>query len=124
MICSYCNKGAKLVQGDEIYPGRAKTANNYFWECLPCGAYIACHPFTKTARGTLANFQTRAARQVAHKVFDPFWICYKWTRTDAYLALARVLKIPLKQCHIAEFNEEQCKKVVRICENSAHLLAA
>jgi len=116
VICQYCNKPAKLVQADVIYPHRPDLADKYFWVCNPCNAYVGCHRAGvghgdgTRPLGILANPELRLARAAIHAKLDPLWKSGKCTRRQAYAALADAMDIPAWECHVAMFNLEQCKQ--------------
>ena len=112
--CPYCRLPATLVGGAVIYPHRPDLAEKRFYACLPCGAWVGCHPGTDNALGRLANAELRAAKQAAHAAFDPIWTGGQWRRKDAYKWLAEQLEIDRLQCHIGMFDVDQCRAVVRI----------
>ena len=60
--------------------------------------------------GTLASTKLRQTRQQAHETFDKLWNNYKpkYTRSEAYKALAKHLGLTKEQTHIAQFDYEQC----------------
>lgn len=130
VTCAYCNKPAELVGGEEIYPHRPDLYQKKFWRCRPCKAYVGCHkPNVGYGDGTrplgrLANAELRAAKSAAHAAFDPIWQNGIARRGSAYAWLANKLGIQPKQCHIGEFDVEQCKRVVQIVKENRHELEA
>lgn len=114
--CPYCHNPAKLVGGDVIYPHRPDLFAKKFWQCLPCDAYVGTHKGSKDHQplGRLANAELRAAKQRAHAAFDPIWKSGAMSRSEAYGALARLLGIEKKRCHIGWFDVERCSKVVDV----------
>lgn len=130
VTCAYCNKPAELVGGEEIYPHRPDLYQKKFWRCRPCKAYVGCHkPNVGYGDGTrplgrLANAELRAAKSAAHAAFDPVWQNGFVRRGSAYAWLADKLGIQPKQCHIGEFDVEQCKRVVQIVKENRHELEA
>lgn len=111
--CPYCGSDAEVVTGAVLYGQPwADYAWKKFWRCAPCGAHVGCHGGTETPLGTLANGELRAARSKAHAVFDPLWKTRGMPRVDAYAWLARELEIPRVDCHIGQFNLEQCARVL------------
>ena len=117
VTCPYCFKPAKLVGGDAIYKNRPDLIEQKFYQCIPCGAYVGCHPDTIRPLGTLANAQLRRARTAAHRILDPLWnkIGAK-KRTEVYGWLAEQMGIEKKYCHIGKFSVEDCLKVIEICK--------
>lgn len=130
VTCAYCNKPAELVGGEEIYPHRPDLYQKKFWRCRPCKAYVGCHkPDVGYGDGTrplgrLANAELRAAKSAAHAAFDPVWQEGVVKRGSAYAWLAEKLGIQAKQCHIGEFDVDQCKRVVQIVKEHRHELEA
>ena len=114
IICPYCKKEAKFVTGEYVHPFQLQHKNKNYYICDTCDAYVGCHKGTKKALGTLANAELRALRMKVHIVFDPFWRSKVMTRKQAYIILAKGLKIPLTKCHIANFDINRCKKVLEI----------
>ena len=119
VICPYCSEPAVYTDSKEVY----KRSYGMFYLCRPCGAYVGCHKGTKVPLGTLANLVTRKWRKEAHKWFDPLWrddksvkrwIAYKW--------LSEYLGIKQSECHIGEFDDEMCKKVVEICRSTPKIV--
>lgn len=118
ILCDYCGKQAKLVQGDVIYPHRPDLYELWFWSCEPCQAYVGTHKQSKVhfPLGRLANHALRRAKNRAHAAFDPLWKDGPTKRKEAYEWLSNGLGIDFKDCHIGMFNIEQCDRVVEICE--------
>ena len=114
MKCPYCDREARLVKGDVIYPKRQDLATGLYWLCEPCDAYVGCHKGTRNPLGRLANAELRQAKMRAHKAFDPIWKSGRMTRRQAYAWLATRLEIPKGQAHIGMFDVETCLKVVQI----------
>lgn len=121
-ICRYCIKPAVLLRyGAEGYPYRADYGP--IWTCVPCGAWVGCHPGTENALGGLANAELRAAKQAAHAAFDPLWQRKHAreggsrgnARRAGYAWLAEQLGIPPSQTHIGMMSLEECHRVVEVC---------
>ncbi len=66
--------------------------------------------------GRLANAELRRAKSAAHARFDPIWTEGYKKRRRAYAWLAHELGMDVNCCHIGEFDVEQCRRVVAICE--------
>ena len=115
MRCHYCQQPAELVTGEAIYPHRPDLAAKKFWRCVPCAAYVGCHPGTDEPLGRLANAELRSAKMAAHAAFDPLWSGGRMKRSQAYGWLAKQLGKPKKETHIGWFDLESCRRVVRIC---------
>jgi len=129
--CPYCGRAAHLVSGDVVYPHRSDLAHLKFWRCAPCKAYVGCHRRgvwvhdalgdTVVSDGTLplgslANGPLRQLRTQAHAAFDGIWKSGSLGRDVAYAQLAAYMDIPTVQCHIAMFDEEQCRDVIKAAE--------
>ena len=113
-ICPYCNNPAKLVTGREIYPKRLDLYDKKFYACMPCGAYVGCHPGTERALGGLANKETREARGMAHQAFDPMWKSGKMSRREAYAWLKKALGAA-GEVHIGNMSVKECSRVTSAC---------
>lgn len=113
--CDYCGKPAEQVTGKEIYPHRPDLFHKTFYRCVPCRAYVGCHPGTTRPLGRLANAQLRAAKSAAHAAFDPIWKGGHKKRGSAYAWLADQLGIPQEKCHIGMFDVDACQRVVQAC---------
>lgn len=114
--CPYCNRPACLVDGVMVYPHRPDLHEKKFYICPPCDAYVGCHRGTTRPLGRLANAELRLAKIAAHAAFDPLWRNRQMTRNAAYSWLARQLGIRREDCHVGEFDIEQCRRVVAVCE--------
>lgn len=62
------------------------------------------------------NDKVKKLRFEAHNHFDVLWKEGYMSRKDAYIWLSKKLGIPLKNCHIKNFNIDMCYKVIRICK--------
>lgn len=118
-ICPYCQNESKGVGGNVIYPNRHDLKNKWFYQCMPCEAYVGCHPNTKAPLGRLANAELRRWKSTAHKVFDQIWKSGEMTRKEAYQFLAKQMQLTPETCHIGMFNINQCKAVYAICKQRA-----
>lgn len=116
VFCPYCANAAEMVTGEVMYPHRADLAEKKFWRCVPCDAYVGCHAMGSgdTPLGTLANAETRLARQKAHAAFDPLWRRGGMSRGEAYRYLAKLLEIDPADCHISWFQADMCRLVVEV----------
>ena len=114
VFCNYCNKKAILVSGRRIYLYRPDLKHLRFWYCKPCGAYVGCHEPSDRPLGKLANYELRKLRIKAHNCFDRKWRDGKMRRTEAYKWLAVKLNIPYNECHIGNFDEDMCNKVIEV----------
>lgn len=114
VLCSYCKNPAKKVTGREIYPELKQLHHKEYYQCVPCDAYVGCHSNSGKPYGTLAKKGLRLKRMKTHEIFDSVWKSGHMSRTEAYSKLALWLKISYKDCHIGQFNLEQCNKVQEI----------
>ena len=123
MTCPYCNSEAKLVDSSIIYHGKS-----YGWAYVcanfpTCDSYVGCHRGTDKPLGRMANKELRAAKSLAHKVFDALWpkkfyrggLTRRQIRNHGYKWLSEELGIPYSQCHIGMMDTDLCKKVVEKC---------
>jgi hypothetical protein len=65
--------------------------------------------------GRLSNAEGRMLKVAAHASFDPLWKNGLKSRSAAYAWLAKQLGIAVEDCHIGQFDEAQCRRVVEIC---------
>lgn len=121
--CPYCHLPAPLVSGLQVYPGLRKLWTKKFYKCTQCGAFVGCHlPADADGKGgrgdgtvplgTLANARLRTMRQEAHAAFDALWKSGRMRRRSAYRWLAKQLDVPIADCHIGHFSEQQCAQTV------------
>lgn len=115
MKCAYCNERTSLVTGSVVYPHLPSLASKPFHACLPCKAWVGCHPGTTNALGNVANSELRQARSRAHAAFDPIWQSKGMSRRAAYGWLAHQLRLPGSRCHIAQLDIALCQQVVEVC---------
>ena len=111
VLCSYCARPAVLVDSAEVH----SRSYGKVWLCRPCNAWVGVHPGTTKPLGRLANATLRRLKIKAHDAFDPHWKADPTQRQFAYSALAYVLGIPLDGCHIGEFDEAMCQRVIDAC---------
>lgn len=107
----YCGAPTKLIDDSQIY-GRSYGAKCYI--CKRCDAWVGCHKGTNKALGRVANKNLRRLKHQAHEAFDPIWKEGYLPRTAAYEALSIAFKLPMKQTHIGMFDEELCRKTIRL----------
>lgn len=115
-VCDYCGRWADLVTGKDVCPHRKDLVNRRFYRCVPCEAYVGCHPGTDMPLGRLANAELRAAKQEFHAIFDPHWKRAKYKsqgRTACYRRLADQMGIPMNTCHIGMFDVDQCRIAIQ-----------
>lgn len=120
--CRYCHQPAALLRiGASGYPYQRDYGP--IWVCVPCQAWVGCHPGTEKALGGLANAELRMAKQEAHAAFDPLWrrkiVKLKCSKSQArragYRWLSEQMSIPYERTHIGYMSLEECKRVVEIC---------
>jgi hypothetical protein len=128
--CPYCGQLARLVTGETIYPQRLDLAQKYFWQCVPCDAYVGTHAGTQRPLGTPANAELRRARTILHdRMLDPLWKlapecgAYNYAQGDAsarkqiqrsarlrvYAFLSHKLGLPIDETHTGMFTIELCR---------------
>lgn len=115
IACPVCGRKPELVTGAIVYPHRTDLHAKLFWRCPQGCAYVGCHAGTQTPLGVMATEGTRRARIRAHDAFDAIWKDGHMTRSRAYEELAQRLGIPWAQCHIAQFDENQCARAIEAC---------
>jgi hypothetical protein len=123
LICPYCKNPADFYyDSKKIYNGRDFGP---VYVCWPCDAYTGCRKGTFIPSSRLANAELRLWRKKFHALFDPKWQTPRRylldeigtdARSKAYSRLARLMKMPLQQCHSGSFSVERLKKAVEILE--------
>ena len=109
--CPYCGAPTQLVDSAEIY-GHPLGLKCYI--CKPCQAWVGCYKGTDRALGRVANKALRRLKHQAHEAFDPIWQEGYITRAAAYEVLSTAFQLPKEQTHIGMFDEELCRKVIRL----------
>lgn len=117
VICHYCGKPAKFTTGEEVYPHRKDLYKKKFFVCTPCDARVGCHTMTGKPFGRLANAELRKMRMKTHKVFDSLWQQKHMSRGEAYSFLRKAMGLGKDDCHIGNFDEDQCTKASAIAWN-------
>jgi len=85
--------------------------------CRPCDAYVGVHKGTDKPLGRLADKELRYWKMAAHEAFDPIWQSKAMKRNEAYKWLAGCMGLKPKETHIGMFDVQQCKKVIKICND-------
>ena len=111
-ICPYCGAASVPATGEDIYPHRRDLFEKKFFWCEPCDAYVGTHNRTNEPFGTLADAYLRKLRSLTHATFDRLWKEEGYDHIEAYLMLAQGMNIPFESCHIAMFNNAQCRRAV------------
>lgn len=117
--CPYCDQPTVLIDSAEIYNGRSY---GWAWTCRTCFAYVGCHKGTTNALGRVADQRLRSIKRSTHAIFDPLWkklmkisnYSKVEARTAMYMWLSLYTRIPLEECHIGMFDEEQCQETLHI----------
>jgi hypothetical protein len=115
ILCPYCGSKAQLMDSAAVY-GRSY---GMIWACPgDCDAFVGCHKDAPNhpPLGTLANKELRAWRIRAHANLDPLWKSGRMTRKAVYQILQDAMQLSKGQAHIAMFDIEECKEVIRICK--------
>jgi hypothetical protein len=129
LTCQYCGAAATYYESSApLYNGRDYGS---CWACAPCDAMVGCHPDGQPL-GTLANKALRIERQAVKRVFNPLWediegaypgipVPRGWVRqvmrTRAYQWLAAQMGLPAEACHVAMFDESQCRRAAQIIQD-------
>ena len=118
MICQFCASEAQKVSGEKIYPHRRDLYHLRFFYCDNSHdpAYVGTHKNGKPL-GTLADSETRKARNLAHQSFDKIWKDKLLSRSDAYRVLSKHMNLSADKTHIGMFNVDQTQEVVKFSED-------
>ena len=76
------------------------------------GVKLECCGLWSWGNKELVDAETHKARQTAHFFFDKTWRTGKMSRSAAYRALAREMKMKTRECHISYFDKDQCAKAI------------
>ena len=116
-VCRYCGNSVVFASNAEIY-GK-EYGNGKCFLCRNCGAFVGVHTETLTPLGTLANEELRKWRKKAHNEFDKLWKgkTREMTRYKAYRWLTEQMNLTRDETHIALFEIEQCKEVLKLLNN-------
>jgi hypothetical protein len=128
VLCPYCQKEADFFAA-EFMPAFVKAqSGSHYWVCVPCEAFVKAHrknaEFNFTGvepMGTLADRKLRALRSRVHDRFDILWGRLGWGRDHAYRWLATRMGISIDDCHVGMFDEEACRKALKLLKG-LHLL--
>ena len=114
--CRYCGEEVIYTSNSEVY-GK-EYGNGKCYLCRNCRAFVGVHTGTKIPLGTLANDELRKMRNEAHNMFDKLWKAPTriMKRNDAYYWLAQKMGLKKEDTHIALFEIEQCKQVVKLVQ--------
>lgn len=107
--CHYCDGAVVVAHHNDVY-GTAYGSWPWVYLCRRCFAYVGMHPFTNIPLGTLADQPTRRARKVCKEPFERLFKSGRFTRTEAYEALAKKLNISINKCHFGWFDIDMCHK--------------
>ena len=112
--CPYCaGKAVFLPSSATLYRGRDWGP---VWACLPCEAWVGCHPGTAMPLGRLADRELRQAKSDVHREFDPIWKRGYAPRREAYAQMAVMLGVPVWECHVGMFDLDLCRRAVAACQ--------
>ncbi|RGC97920.1 hypothetical protein DW651_17600 [Subdoligranulum sp. AM23-21AC] len=116
-VCDYC--GGKVIRcpASELY-GKRGVGDIYM--CTNCNAAVGIDK-DGCPKGRLANAALRSKRIEAHLVFDHFWQSHHMTRSAGYAWMAAVMKMPTYAAHIANFNMEECVRLIELCYQHKNL---
>lgn len=117
--CHYCNVDTEIISGAMLYSGRPDLQRKIMYRCPKCLAYVGSHDKTRMPLGTVARAPLRKLRKQCHEAFDRIWKREGLSRSDAYAWLADSMGIPAAACHIAMFDEEQCRLAIELSKRFA-----
>ena len=115
--CPYC--GTLMVLRETQKYKYKDGKNRKFWSCprFPdCIGSIGAHP-NGVPLGKPAKIEVKKLRMELHEIFDQLWKIGRMSRESAYHWLSKRMRKPI---HIAELDEEQCVKALKICKIKLH----
>jgi len=121
-VCPYCGGKSQQINSSIVYGSDFGP----IYACLPCEAWVGVHKNSNKPLGRLANHELRQLKKAAHEIFDPIWHKIiedegelRWkARRRAYVWLSNKSGIPDHLCHIGMMDEDQCKLVIQICQQT------
>ncbi len=108
-VCNVCHAPNVAIKSHKEVYGRDYNDWPWLYYCESCGAYCGMHPFTNIPVGTLADAETRSARTRCKPAFNKLWQSGKMSRNEAYAHLAKLMNIPVGECHFGWFSKAQCE---------------
>lgn len=112
-ICK-CGGEVKIAGHKEVY-GRDYSDWPWMYRCDKCDSYVGMHPFTNIPLGTLADKETRTARNECKQSFNEIWQDGHMSRSDAYKWLAKKMGIKQEECHFGWFDADTCYTAANHC---------
>jgi len=111
LVCPEC--GSQMTLKD--------SRNGVFYGCVRwhetrCKGSHSAHRSTGLPMGIPATANTKKLRMDAHASFDQLWKTGRMKRPEAYAWLSKQLELPPAQTHISMFDDEMCRKVIRVVE--------
>lgn len=124
-IACYCGSPATL-QSNAVKYGR-EYGNGLAWICSrypKCDGYVGTHP-DGSPLGKLTDNETTQLRRQVHAKIDPLWKdrtdrSKKKNRGSVYGWLRRLMDMSSAECHIGNFNAEECRKALRLIEENPY----
>ncbi len=116
--CPYCGAPMSLRPSSEIYPDHNSDRMLLVCNRYPqCNTYVGTNPVTQEPLGIPADGDLRNLRIRTHNVFDQIWQNGIMSRDQAYRWMADSFCLKLKDAHIAQCSEYQCRELIRKCES-------
>lgn len=112
VICPYCGVTADYIDSAAIY-GKSY---GMIYICPLCAARVGTHKGTDKPLGRLANERLRKLKQESHKALDAIWRSGELSRKGVYKWLSKKMKLSPEKTHIGLFDERQCYKVIKLCQ--------
>lgn len=108
--CVHC--GAEVIYTDNSTVYGKSYGNGKCYLCTGCKAYVGVHTGTIIPLGMLSTPDMLRMKKACHSVFDPTWNTFEnrgKARGFAYRELAKMMRIPEKECHIGWFDLPKLK---------------
>jgi hypothetical protein len=129
-LCPYCRRRSELMDSAAVY-GEGRSYGP-MWVCARCEAWVGCHKNSSdyAPLGRLANGPLRKLKMRVHDLLDPWWRDQTvgttfFRRKAMYALLAEEMRIPKRECHVADFDDAKCEHAIFILESTRwRLLAA
>lgn len=112
-VCDICSSNSIVsCTNDKVYSSKKYGEWPWIYMCNDCKSYVGMHPFTNIPLGSLANYELRMLRTQSKKVFYEYMDSTGISRTQAYVNLAKAMKMTVNECHFGWFKEDDCKRAI------------
>lgn len=113
-FCNVCHSNNITLELNSVIYGREFGDYPFIYLCNDCRSYVGLHPNTSSPLGTLADEETRQARNIIKKRFISWYKFNGYSRGKAYKDLSKMMGISQRECHFGWFCLSALKEVDRL----------